>query len=55
MSNITSHVIEDDEETRKIDPIEMSRLLGITLDEYLRQCEDQKKRDEFWSDPCWAE
>ena len=55
MSNITSHVIEDDEETVKLDAIEMSRLLGITLDEYLSQCENQKKSEEFWSDSCWSE
>lgn len=55
MSNITSHVIEDDEETVKLDAVEMARLLNIPLHTYIKQCEDQKKRDEFWSDPCWAE
>lgn len=47
--------MNDDEITVKLDATKMSQLLGITLDEYLKQCEEQKIHDEFWSDVCWTE
>jgi len=47
--------MDEDDEEKTPDVIEMSRLLGMTLDEYLRECEERKKKEEFFSDKCWSE
>lgn len=43
------------EEDEQLSQEEVAELLGLNPSQLRREKREQKKKEEFWSDPCWTD